>query len=63
MAINRNSPGRISGAAIKNLFKNPLFKRKLWILPVKPEKKIGRLNLSRETYLDKRYPGLRDREY
>jgi ferredoxin len=49
--------------AIRNLFKNPLFKRKLWILPVKKDKLVGRLNLSRETYLDKRYPGLRDREY
>ncbi len=49
--------------AIKNLFKNPLYKRKIWLLPVKKEQKVGRINPMREAYLDRKFPGIRKNEY
>jgi epoxyqueuosine reductase QueG len=48
---------------IKNLFKNPLYKRPLWSLSVKKAKQVGSINFMREQYLDKRFPGIRKNEY
>jgi len=49
--------------AIRNLFHNSLYKRRPWLMPVQKDRKIGFLNASREANLDRRFPGIRAREY
>ncbi len=49
--------------AIRSLFKNPLYKRPIWILPCEQKQKVGRINPWREQYLDKRDPSIRQNEY
>ena len=48
---------------IRNLFVNPLIKRKLWILDVRTKQKLGAINPWREEALDRRDPTLRQNEY
>ena len=50
---------------IENLFKEPFYKKKSWLLDNKPDQeKLDRgVNQFREKYLDEKYPGIRDGEY
>jgi ferredoxin len=50
---------------IENLFKEPFYKKKSWILENGPDKENidRRLNPFREDYLDKKYPGILKNEY
>jgi hypothetical protein len=48
---------------IENLFHNPFYYKKSWLLPNKPEKVSLGVNPYREEYLDANYPGIRKNEY
>ncbi len=48
---------------IENLFHNPFYRKKSWILPNKKEEKKGRIHPWREEWLDNQFPGIRKNEY
>ena len=48
---------------IENLFHNPFYYKKSWLLPNNPETVSPGVNPYRENYLDEKYPGIRKNEY
>ncbi|MBQ8340199.1 MAG: hypothetical protein IJY16_07130 [Clostridia bacterium] len=48
---------------IENLFHNPFYYKKSWLLPHEPTEVPEGVNPYREAYLDEKYPGIRDGEY
>jgi ferredoxin len=47
---------------IENKFKNKFYKKPSWELPTEKNEKKGIINPMREEFLDKNYPGIRDKE-
>lgn len=48
---------------IENKFHHPFYKKPSWLLPNQPESPSRGVNPYRESYLDKKYPGIRENEY
>lgn len=48
---------------IENLFKNPFYRKKSWLLPNQPTEVSRGVNPFREEFIDENYPGLRENEY
>lgn len=48
---------------IENKFHNQFYKKESWLLPNKPEHPSVGVNPYRESYLDEKYPGIRENEY